>query len=93
MLKKRVNVVTPVTTRIEASATKSEALTNWVPSSMAASGSQAGEFNLLRMVQDHAPRKIETITKEIAELKTRINTLESELSAYERLVEAAKTSF
>ena len=49
-----------------------------------------GDFNLIRMVEEHGPIRIQEITKELQEISNRMSRLEVEKGTLERLVAATK---
>lgn len=49
-----------------------------------------GDFNLIRMVEEHGPLRIQEIQKELQEISNRMSRLEVEKGTLERLVAATK---
>jgi len=48
------------------------------------------EFNIITMVKEHAPKRIATIEKEVAQLEKRLQELGKEAGQLEGLVNALK---
>lgn len=50
--------------------------------------SKGNEFNLVRLVQEHAPTRLQVISEELARLQEKMQKLESEKGQIQKLLDA-----